>query len=78
MPCSGILGYSFARSVASLAPTQNFRHILPALVLLRKPLFGLAKRRQPRTLGEIKTKSFLEFMQFSRFYEENKIVENKT
>jgi hypothetical protein len=28
-------------------------HILPALVLLRKPLFGLAKRRQPRTLSEI-------------------------
>jgi hypothetical protein len=31
MPYTGILGYSFARSVASLAPTQNFRHILPAL-----------------------------------------------
>ena len=26
------------------------RHILPALVLLRKPLFGLAKRRIPVTL----------------------------
>jgi len=24
-----------------------FHHILPALVLLRKPLYGLAKRRQP-------------------------------
>ena len=29
-------------------------HILPALVLLRKLLSGLAKRRQPRTLGEKK------------------------
>jgi hypothetical protein len=37
-------GYGFARSIASLIPTQNLRHILPALVLLRKPLFGLAKR----------------------------------
>jgi hypothetical protein len=27
-------------------PTPLFRHILPALVLLRKPLFGLAKRRK--------------------------------
>jgi hypothetical protein len=25
-------------------------HILPALVLLRKPLFGLAKRQLPRTI----------------------------
>jgi hypothetical protein len=32
-------------------------HILPALVLLRKPLFGQAKRRQPRTLCEIKSKN---------------------
>jgi hypothetical protein len=29
-----------------LIPTPKLRHILPALVLLRKPLFGLAKRRQ--------------------------------
>ena len=28
-------------------------HILPAMVLLRKPLFWLAKRRQPGTVGEI-------------------------
>jgi len=33
-------------------------HILPALVLLRKPLFGLAKRQLPRTLGA----SFLTLM----------------
>jgi hypothetical protein len=33
------------------------RHILPALVLLRKTLFGLAKRQLPRTLGEIWVKS---------------------
>ena len=32
--------------------TVLLHHILPALVLLSKPLFGLAKRRQPRTLGE--------------------------
>ena len=31
-------------------------HILPALVLLRKPLFGLAKRQLPRTLGDIRAK----------------------
>jgi hypothetical protein len=29
-----------------LIPTPKLRHILPALVLLRKPLFGLAKRRK--------------------------------
>jgi len=34
-----------ARSHASL------NQILPALVLLRKPLFGLAKRQLPRTLS---------------------------
>jgi len=28
---------------------------LPALVLLRKPLFGLAKRQLPRTLNKRKT-----------------------
>ena len=38
--------------------TVLLHHILSALVadfspMLRKPLFGLAKRRQPRTLGEI-------------------------
>jgi hypothetical protein len=31
-------------------------HILPALVLLRKPLFGLTKRQLPRTLCEIGAK----------------------
>jgi len=31
-------------------------HILPALVLLRKPLFGLAKRQLPRTLCEMGAK----------------------
>jgi hypothetical protein len=39
-------GSSFARSVASLAPTQIFHHIFATLILLRKPLFGLQKRRQ--------------------------------
>jgi hypothetical protein len=33
---------------------------LPALVLLRKPLFGLAKRRIPGTLDEIKTENMWE------------------
>jgi hypothetical protein len=41
-----------ARSIASLIPTPKLRHILPALVLLRKPLYGLAKRRkQPGTFA---------------------------
>jgi hypothetical protein len=31
-----------------------FRHILPALVLLRKPLYGLAKRRkQPERYAKL-------------------------
>jgi hypothetical protein len=34
--------------------TVLLHHILPALALLRKPLSGLAKRRQPGTLSEIK------------------------
>jgi hypothetical protein len=47
------LGYGFARSIASLIPTQNFRHIFAALVLLRKPLFGLAKRHiQPKRYAQ--------------------------
>jgi hypothetical protein len=33
--------------------TVLLHHILPALILLRKPLSGLAKRRQPGTLCEI-------------------------
>jgi len=35
-------------------------HILPALVLLRKPLFGLAKRQLPRTLSE-KNRKYLRY-----------------
>jgi hypothetical protein len=45
-PPVGGSGYGFARSIASLIPTQNLRHIFAALVLLRKPLFGLQKRRK--------------------------------
>jgi hypothetical protein len=45
-PPVGGSGYGFARSIALLIPTQNLRHILPVLVLLRKPLYGLAKRRK--------------------------------
>jgi hypothetical protein len=36
-------GFRSPRSAAP--PTAHSTHILPALVLLRKPLFGLAKRR---------------------------------
>jgi hypothetical protein len=42
----GPLASTTARSFASLIPTPLLRHILPALVLLRKPLSGLAKRRK--------------------------------
>jgi hypothetical protein len=45
-PPVGGSGYGFARSIASLIPTQNLLHSLPALVLLRKPLFGLSNRRK--------------------------------
>jgi hypothetical protein len=38
--------YGFARSFATLIPTQKLRHILPALKMLRIFLFGLAKRRK--------------------------------
>ena len=34
-------------------PTPPYSHILPALVLLRKPLFGLAKRRISVALNDI-------------------------
>jgi hypothetical protein len=53
MPCSGILGSVKCQSGFALYGIL-LHHILPALVLLRKPLYGLAKRRQPRTLCEIK------------------------
>jgi len=39
-------------------------HILPALVLLRKPLFGLAKRQLPRTLCD----SFAQLNVFINFF----------
>jgi len=39
--------------MAKAIPTASLTHILPALVLLRKPLSGLAKRQLPRTLGAI-------------------------
>jgi hypothetical protein len=45
-PPVGGSGYVLARSIASLIPTPKLRHILPAPVLLRKPLYGLAKRRK--------------------------------
>jgi hypothetical protein len=39
-------GSGFARSIASLIPTQNLRHILSALEMLRVSLFGPPKRRK--------------------------------
>jgi len=36
--------------MAKAIPTPPSTHILPALALLRKPLFGLAKRQLPVTL----------------------------
>jgi hypothetical protein len=45
-PPAGGSGYGFARSIASLIPTKNLRHILSALQMLRKPLFGPTKRRK--------------------------------
>jgi hypothetical protein len=38
--------YGFARSFALLIPTQNLRHILAALKMLRIFLFGRSKRRK--------------------------------
>jgi hypothetical protein len=43
-PPVGGSGFRFARSAAP--PTLHYTHILPALVLLRKPLYRLAKRRK--------------------------------
>jgi hypothetical protein len=43
-PPVGGSGYGLPRSIATLIPTANLRHILSALVLLRKPLFGPPKR----------------------------------
>ena len=43
----GRLGHGYA------IPTPPSTHILPALEMLRISLFGLAKRRQPRTLSDI-------------------------
>jgi hypothetical protein len=46
-------GFRVARSFAALIPTPHSTHILPALVLLRKPLFGLAKRHiQPERYAQ--------------------------
>jgi hypothetical protein len=37
-----------------MPPTLNSTHILPALVLLRKPLYGLSKRRkQPERYAQL-------------------------
>jgi hypothetical protein len=44
-------GFRYARSATP--PTLRSTHILPALVLLHKPLFGLAKRHiQPERYAQ--------------------------
>ena len=48
-PCSGGSGSAKHRSGYALCGIF-LHHILPALVLLRQPLFGLAKRQLPRTI----------------------------
>jgi len=53
-PCSGGSGSAKRQSGYALCGIL-LHHILPALVLLRKPLFGLAKRQLPVTLGAIST-----------------------
>jgi hypothetical protein len=45
-PPVGGLAYGFARSFATLIPTQNLRHILSALEMLRISLSGRPKRRK--------------------------------
>jgi hypothetical protein len=53
-PPVGGSGYVLARSIASLIPTPKLRHIFAALVLLRKPLFGLQKhRKQPERYAQL-------------------------
>jgi len=56
-PYSGGSGSAKYRSGYALCDIL-LHHILPALVLLRKPSFGLAKRQLPRTLGEIKIENW--------------------
>jgi len=51
-PCSGGSGSAKHRSGYALCGIL-LHHILPALVLLRKPLFGLAKRQLPVTLNQL-------------------------
>ena len=49
-------GFRYARSATP--PTLRSTHILPALVLLRKPLFGLAKRHiQPERYAKSATRT---------------------
>jgi len=51
-PCSDGSGSAKHRSGCALCGVL-LHHILPAMVLLRKPLSWLAKRQLPRTLCEI-------------------------
>jgi hypothetical protein len=56
-PPVGGSGYGFARSIALLIPTQNLRHILSALEMLRISLFGPPKRRkQPKRYAKCNPK----------------------
>jgi hypothetical protein len=56
-------GFRSPRSAAP--PTAHSTHILPALVLLRKPLFGLAKRHiQPERYVQLAQNILLIFENF--------------
>jgi hypothetical protein len=62
-PPVGGSGYGFARSIASLIPTQNLRHSLAALKMLRIFLFGPPNRRkQPERYVQYRPKIFLKIM----------------
>jgi hypothetical protein len=61
---AGGSGYGFARSIASLIPTQNLRHSLAAPKMLRIFLFGPPNRYiQPERYAQY----VFEF--FAKFYE---------
>jgi len=58
-PCSG--GSGSAKPCSGLRPLHGFAppHFASPGLCFAKPLFGLAKRQLPRTLGEIRAKQDL-------------------